>query len=193
MARRSRAPAPSESDTVGDFNPAELEAQAAAPPAGDSPPNAGEEGGRHGVENAPAAGEAPAARAAASRGPGRGWSGRFEQPVAYRKFTLRDAGGADKILFTFQLPPGDTKPPEAVIDVLRDHKYWKDGQPYGLAEDAKTNDASYATGLAFGTNPKHPKAWVLPNNELGRAVADSIDQALDGLAKRMEAEGRSPG
>jgi hypothetical protein len=118
-------------------------------------------------------------------GPGRGWTQRYEQPVAYRRFTLKDEHGADKILFAFDLPPGQYKPDEEVVNVMRDHKYWKDGKPYGHAEDARTSEQSYSTGLQFGTNAKFPKAWVLPNNALGRKVADSIDQALDGVANKL--------
>lgn len=118
-------------------------------------------------------------------GPGRGWTQRFEQPVAYRRFTLKDEHGAEKILFTFNLPAGQAKPDEEVIDVMRDHKFWKDGKPYGLAEDARHSDESYSTGLRFGSNTKFPKAWVLPSNPLGREVADSIDRALDGVAKKL--------
>lgn len=118
---------------------------------------------------------------------GRGWTQRYEQPVAYRRFTLRDQHGAEKILFTFNLPKGQSKPDDEVIDVLRDHKFWKDGRPNGLADDARTDPESYSTGLQFGVNAKFPKAWVLPNNAHGREVADSIDQALQQVANRMEA------
>jgi hypothetical protein len=119
-------------------------------------------------------------------GPGRGWTERYEQPVAYRRFTLRDQHGAEKILFTFSLPKGQSKPDEEVIDVMRDHKFWKGGKPNGLAEDARTDGESYPTGLQFGGNAKFPKAWVLPNNALGREVADSIDRALQEVASKLQ-------
>lgn len=141
------------------------------------------------VEHPPAA---PPTPAAPHKGPGRGWTERFLQPVKYRRFVLKDQRGDEQILFQVDLPAGQTKPPEDVVNAFRAHKYWKDGEPYGLAEDARTNDESYATGLTFGIHKKHPKAWVLPNNQFGREVADSLDQALGELAKKIEAGGPSP-
>jgi hypothetical protein len=185
MPRRTRKEeTPESTDSVepadavaGDFNPAELEAGAAPGGAGTSP------------DSTTSTGETTrSTRPAFERSPGRPWSGRFEQPGAYRRFTLKDPGGAEKIHFVFPLEPGETKPPEPVINVMRAHKYWKDGKPYGLADDARSNDESYPTGLAFGTNKKHPKAWVLPNDEMGRTVAESIDAKLLELGHRLEAE-----
>lgn len=137
--------------------------------------------------------DAAQSKSVPSRGPGRGWTERTIQPVAYRRSTLKDEHGNEKILFIFNLPPGVTKPPQEIIDVLRDHKFWKDGKPYGLADDAKSNAESYPTRLTFGANRKYPKAWVLPNDKLGRTVADSIDQALDRVARRLESNSPTQG
>jgi len=58
--------------------------------------------------------------------------------------TLNDEKGRPQILFLFTPPAGEAKPSEQVINVMRDHKYRKDGKPYGLVEDARTNDESYS-------------------------------------------------
>lgn len=124
---------------------------------------------------------------------GRGWTQRFEQPVKYAHSTFKDPLGKEWIAFRFDLPPGVGKPDDAVLAVMRDHKYFKDGRPNGLAEDAKSDSDSYSTGLRFDNLPRGGKAWLLPNTPLGRTVADSLDQALDGLAKRIEGGVGGPG
>jgi hypothetical protein len=125
-------------------------------------------------------------------GPGRGWTERYDQPVAYRRFGLKDRNGGEHILFQVNLPAGQATPPAEVVEAFRAHKYWKDGEPYGLAEDARNNDESYSTGLTFGTNKKFPKAWVLPATEFGREVADSLDRALAAVARKLEGHGPAP-
>lgn len=124
---------------------------------------------------------------------GRGWVERYQQPVKYAQSTFKDAMGKEHIAFRFDLPPGQTKPDEAIIEVMRDHKYFKDGGPNGLSPDAKDDPESYPTGLHFENLPRGGKAWLLPNTQMGRTVADSINQALDGLAKRMEGGVGGPG
>lgn len=124
---------------------------------------------------------------------GRGWTQRYEQPVKYARSTFKDAMGDEHIAFRFELPLGQTKPEEAIIAVMRDHKAFKDGQPNGLAPDAKDDPESYPTGLHFDNLPRGGKAWLLPNTVLGRTVADSIDQALDGVAKKTEVGPGGPG
>ena len=128
----------------------------------------------------------------ATQGPGRAWTQRYFQPVAYRRFEAKDPLGTSKIHFAFHLKPGQTVPEEEVLAVVRDHKFFKNGKPNGLAEDAQVDQDSHHTGLAFKTSPKWGKTWELPNTEFGRTVADSLDQALDGVAKRLEREGPTP-
>jgi hypothetical protein len=106
--------------------------------------------------------------------------------VSYRRSTLKDERGASKILIIFSLPAGETKPPEDVIQVMRAHKFWRDGKPYGLADDARAHDESYPTHLTFGQNRKYPTAWELPDTPFGREVADGIDRALHGLVPKRE-------
>lgn len=172
IAGAIEAEAEAATDPATEFNPAELEAQALQ----EAPPEA--QGGDTG-EPATTGRERP-------RGPGRPWTERYDQPVAYRRFTLKDHEGREQILFQVALAPGETKPPEEVVEAFRGHKYWKDGKPYGLAADARSDEESYSTGLQFGTNKKYPKAWVLPATEFGRDVADSLDQALAAVAKKLE-------
>lgn len=124
---------------------------------------------------------------------GRGWAQRYVQPVKYAHSTFKDAMGKEHIAFRFDLPPGQTKPDDAIIEVMRDHKFFKDGKPNGLAADAKSDPESYPTGLHFDNLPRGGKAWLIQNDTMGRTVADSIDQALDGLAKKMENGVGGPG
>jgi hypothetical protein len=115
-----------------------------------------------------------ACQAAAERqrhtGPGRPWTQRYEHPVKYRRFTARDGSGKEKIMFRFELAPGQDRPPQELIDVLHQHQ--------------KT-DQGYPTYLRFESDPVVGKVWKLPNTELGRATADSLDQALNTLACKL--------
>lgn len=174
IAEAVEAQAEAATDPATEFNPAELEAQAPQ----EAPPEA--QGGEPG-EPAKTGRERP-------RGPGRPWTERYEQPVAYRRFTLKDHEGREQILFQVALAPGETKPPEEVVEAFRAHRYWKDGEAYGLAADARNNEESYSTGLQFGSNNKYPKAWALPATEFGRDVADSLDRALEAVARRLVGE-----
>jgi hypothetical protein len=122
---------------------------------------------------------------------GKSWTQRYAPPsVKYAHSTFKDAMGKEHIAFRFDLPPGQTKPDDAIIEVMRDHKFFRDGKPNGLAPDARDDSESFPTGLHFDT-VRGGKAWLLPNTEMGRNVADSINQALDGLAKRVEPQGHS--
>lgn len=124
---------------------------------------------------------------------GRGWTQRYSQPVKYARSTFKDAYGKEHIAFRFDLVAGETKPPEEVINVMRDHKFWKDGNPNGLAEDARQDQESYPTGLRFDNLPRGGRAWMIQNDVMGRTVADSLDQALDGVAKKLEGGVGGPG
>jgi hypothetical protein len=142
--------------------PAEAAAAASAPvaPAGPEPTPA-----EPGPTTRQAAGERPR-----HTGPGRPWTERYEHPVKYRRFTARDGSGKEKIMFKFDLAPGQDKPPQELIDVL--HKHQK-------------TDEGYPTHLRFESDPVVGKVWKLPSTELGRATADSLDQALSSLAHKL--------
>lgn len=124
---------------------------------------------------------------------GRGWTQRYVQPVKYARSTFRDPLGKELIAFRFDLPPGQSKPDEAILEVMRDHKYFKAGRPNGLAEDAKCDPESHPTGLHFDNLPRGGRAWLIQNDPLGRAVAESLDRALNELAKRIESGVGGPG
>jgi hypothetical protein len=118
---------------------------------------------------------------------GRGWTTRTEQPVEYRRAVIKDAMGKELITFKFELPKGKSKPDDDVVNVMRNHKYYRNGEPYGLVADAKENSESFATGLTFkDLGPRVGKVWILQNDQMGRTVADSIDQSLDGIAQKSE-------
>lgn len=110
--------------------------------------------------------------------PGRGWTERFAHPVKYRRFVAKDELGREAIFFKFDVPAGQATPDPQVIEVMRAHK--------------RTED-DYGTGLQFKDNPKFGKVWQLPSTELGRKTADSIDESLQGVAKKLEGEGPTPG
>ena len=61
------------------------------------------------------------------RGPGRPWTERYAQPVGSRRITLKDEPGDEMILITFDLPAGEAKPPQGVVEMLWDHMFGKDG------------------------------------------------------------------
>jgi len=167
-----------------DFNPAELEALRADAPAGSVPDAAASSPGSHSgdtTQPAKTGRERP-------RGPGRPWTERYHQPVAYRRFTLKNERGDEEILFVVNLAPGETTPPEEVVNVFRAHKYWKNGKPHGLAEDARADDESYATGLTFGQHKKFKTAWVIKNDAFGDEVAASIDADLQAVATKLQGE-----
>jgi hypothetical protein len=103
-------------------------------------------------------------------GPGRAWTERYDQPVQYRRFTARDGSGKERIMFKFELAPGQDRPPQELIDVLHQHQKTTEGYP---------------THLRFDSDPVVGKVWKLPNTELGRATADSLDQALSTLARKL--------
>lgn len=137
---------------------------------------------------------APAAEAAPSDSaptqatpPGRAWSERFIQPIKYSRSNFKDAGGKHLIAFRFDLPEGTTKPSEELLAVLRNHKVFNRGKPIGLTPHAGNDPESISTGLHYEDfGPGLGKLWVMPNGELGRTVADSLDMALNNLAKKIE-------
>jgi len=99
--------------------------------------------------------------------PVRGWTSRLTGALKYRKFT--DAN-LHIIGFKFNLDDQEKLPPEA-LEVMREHKQDKDGQP---------------TGLKFQTTRTHGKIWAVPNDVEGRVLADKIDFKLSELAHKME-------
>lgn len=109
---------------------------------------------------------------------GRPWSERFVQPVKYARFTAKDASTKEKVMFKFELPEGQETPDGELLEVVRAHKQSPEGYP---------------TGLHFENDRVHGKVWKLPNDPLGRATADSLDEALDGLAKKIEQRGQAVG
>lgn len=133
------------------------------------------------LENTPAVkASAPATTSPADTRdtPGRGWTERFTHPAKYRRFVAKDEMGREKIFFKFDVPAGQSTPDSQVIEVMRAHK--------------KTDD-EYGTGLQFKDNPKFGKVWQLPSTELGRKTADRIDEALQGVAKKIEGDSPTPG
>ena len=113
--------------------------------------------------------------AQASR-PDRGWTERLQPPeLAYRRFTAKDQTGRSKIFFKFQLPQGQDKPNADALAVVQAHKHSPEG---------------YDTGLRFEDDDIHGKVWKLPNTEIGRATADSIDKGLQEIAVKVEEKGR---
>lgn len=122
-----------------------------------------------------------------SKPPGRAWSERFIQPVKYSRSNFKDPTGKHLIAFRFDLPAGETKPSEELLAVLRNHKVFRQGKPVGLTEGAGSDPESVSTGLHYQDYGSGlGKLWVMPNGELGRTVADSLDQALYGLVKQIE-------
>ncbi len=118
---------------------------------------------------------------------GRGWTQRYVQPVKYAHSTFKDPMGNELIAFRFDLPPGQFKPDEDIIQVMRDHKYFKDGKPNGLADDAREDSESFPTGLHYQDyGPRIGKAWVIQNDRMGRMVAESLNEQLMGLAQKKE-------
>jgi hypothetical protein len=119
--------------------------------------------------------------------PGRAWTERFLQPIKYSRSNFKHPEKGHLIAFRFELPPGETKPSEELLSVLRNHKVFKQGKPVGLTPDAAHSRDAIQTGLHYEDfGPRLGKLWVMPNGELGRTVADSLDQALYGLVKRIE-------
>lgn len=127
---------------------------------------------------------------APAKPPGRPWSERFIQPIKYSRSNFKSPTGKHLIAFRFDLPAGESRPSEDLLAVLRDHKVFKQGKPCGLTEDDGNDRERISTGLHYQDfGPGLGKLWVMPNGELGRTVADSLDQALHGLAKRIELGG----
>ncbi|WP_020474160.1 hypothetical protein [Zavarzinella formosa] len=110
--------------------------------------------------------------------PGRGWTERYVEPVRYRMFTAKDGTGKEQIMFKFNLPAGQTKPDDAVVQVMRDHKKTEEG---------------YSTGLRFEQDAVQGPVWKLPSTPAGRSAAMAIDEALNEVAHKMEAAARTPG
>lgn len=128
-----------------------------------------------------------ASSTAISKPPGRAWSERFIHPVKYSRSNFKDAAGKHFIAFRFDLPPGETKPSAELLAVLHNHQSFKQGKPNGLDPQAGEHPETVATGLHYQDfGPGLGKLWVMPNGELGRTVADSLDQALYGLVKKIE-------
>lgn len=122
-----------------------------------------------------------------SKPPGRAWSERFIQPIKYSRSNFKDPTGKHLIAFRFELPDGQTKPSEELLAVLRNHKVFRQGKPVGLSEGASDDPQAVSTGLHYQDfGPGLGKLWVMPNGELGRTVADSLDLALHGLVKKIE-------
>lgn len=135
----------------------------------------------------PAAPINPTADEAPSSPPGRAWTERFIQPIKYSRSNFKHPEKGHLIAFRFDLPPGETKPGEELLAVLRNHKVFRQGRPVGLNSDAGRDRDDIQTGLHYEDfGPGLGKLWVMPNGELGRTVADSLDQALYGLAKKAE-------
>jgi len=119
-------------------------------------------------------GDEPAEGAKRKFEPVRGWTQRFTGPLKYRKFT--DAN-LNIIGFKFNLDDQEKLPPEA-LEVMRENKQDKEGQP---------------TGLKFQTTRTHGKIWAMPNDVEGRALADKIDFRLSELAHKLEGDqGKTP-
>lgn len=122
-----------------------------------------------------------------SKPPGRAWSERFIQPVKYSRSNFKHPEKGHLIAFRFDLPAGETKPSDELLAVLRNHKVFRQGRPVGLMEGAGHDPQAASTGLHYEDfGPGLGKLWVMPNGELGRTVADSLDMALNSLAKKME-------
>lgn len=119
--------------------------------------------------------------------PGRAWTERFLHPIKYSRSNFKHPEKGHLIAFRFDLPPGETRPSEELLSVLRNHKVFKQGKPVGLTPDAAHDRDAIQTGLHYEDfGPGLGKLWVMPNGELGRTVADSLDQALYGLVKKIE-------
>jgi hypothetical protein len=102
----------------------------------------------------------------------RGFHVRNKPPVQFRRLHDADLG---IIVFKFILPKDDhgkERMPADIKDILDAHK--------------KYPETGEATGLHFENNRKHGKAWILPDDPAGRAIADKMAYALEKLAAKHE-------
>lgn len=105
--------------------------------------------------------------------PGTTWSERLQFPLKFRHYTGFDAGGRERIFIKFELPPGETKLDPEALALVRSFKQVKH-QP-GLP-----------TGLTFTRDKVHGKVYTLPNNMVGRAVADTIATKLINMGRQRD-------
>ncbi len=99
--------------------------------------------------------------------PVRGWHSQFTGPLKFRR--LVDAN-LKSIVFKFNLAPREKLPEEALV-VMREHKQDNQGNP---------------TGLEFKDTRAHGKAWLIPDDVEGRALADKIDFKLSQIAEKLQ-------
>ena len=100
------------------------------------------------------------------------------QPVKFKRFTaLRSSDRRPSIIYTFELPPGETELDPAVYAVLKHHQ-------------RTSHIGGGHTGLKYERDQTHGKCWTLPSDEFGRAVADRLDIDLLNIAAKMERDGR---
>jgi hypothetical protein len=100
------------------------------------------------------------------------WTTRTNEPK-YRKFVDRDETRREQIFFKFDLPPGQTKPSEELMEAIRTHKKTAEGYP---------------TGLKFTQDRIHGPVWKLPNTPEGRTTAMLLEMDLDKLATKLEGQ-----
>ena len=117
--------------------------------------------------------------------PGRGWTSRLAHPARYRLSEQKNEHNENVYHLRFELPKGMDKPPPEVLEVLQAHKYFKHGEPNGLAEDARNDPESFRTGLRWRDDRHVQKAWELPADRLGHIVKDSLAADLNQVAERI--------
>ena len=93
--------------------------------------------------------------------PVRSWRQRYVGPVRYQ--TLTDSR-IHKIIIKFKLPEGQRTPSDEVLAIMGAAKVNGDGSP---------------TGLRFEDSRTHGKAWMIPNDTEGRALAGRIEGELE--------------
>ncbi len=100
-------------------------------------------------------------QSAPQRDPVRSWSQRYTGPVRYQVLT---DSRIHKIIIKFKLDDGQKTPPDEALAVMRAAKVNGDGSP---------------TGLRFEDSRTHGKAWMIPNDAEGRALAGRIEGELE--------------
>lgn len=105
--------------------------------------------------------------------------------VSYRQLHTTGADGEPQIKFEFDYPDDAGYAMQRVGGIMLNHRSFKASKPSGLPQKADAGPNSSATGLHVQVFiPKPCSAWVMPDNELNREVAASIDQALSNLGIR---------
>jgi hypothetical protein len=112
---------------------------------------------------------APEQQAARRFDPVRSWSERYAGDVRYEVLT---DNRLNKIIIKFKLPEGQKTPPDDVLSVMRTHK---------------TTTEGHSTGLRFEDSRLHGKAWTIPNDSEGRALAATIEAELEKVATKATA------